>query len=248
MRSSRSVRSAPHPDPLFAGSAGFAHRGLHGPGVCENSMASFRAAIDADVGIECDLRLSRDGFAMVLHDSSLERLCGIPVEAESLHAAALMQFRLAASDQRITWLGDLLALVDGRVPLLLELKRRTGSTAPIDHLCAATLAALRSYRGPVGVMSFDPRAAAWFARHAPDVRRGLVISDRLSTLGRWTAMRLANPDFLAVHRAVLDRPWVARARRTMTVSSWTIRTAAEGVAAERRADALIWEADGRPRA
>lgn len=241
MRSSRSA-----PDPLFAGAAGFAHRGLHGPGVCENSLASVRAAIDADVGIECDLRLSRDGFAMVFHDSSLERLCGVRVEAESLHAAALMQFRLAGSDERIAWLGDLLALVDGRVPLLLELKRRADGTTPIEHLCRATLNALRGYRGPVGVMSFDPRAPAWLARHAPDIRRGLVIGERLAAIKRWSAMQLADPQFLSVHRAALDQPWVARARRRMPVTSWTIRNAAERRAAEPHADLLIWEADGRP--
>ena len=122
MRSSRFA-----PDPLFAGSAGFAHRGLHGAGVCENSMAAFRAAIDADAGIECDLRLSRDGFAMVFHDASLERLCGIDVAPESLDAVALMAFRLDGSAERVAWLGDLLALVDGKVPLLLELKRRDRS-------------------------------------------------------------------------------------------------------------------------
>jgi len=211
-------------------------------------MGSVRAAIDAGVGIECDLRLSRDGFAMLFHDSSLERLCRVNVEAESLDAAALMQFRLAGSGERIASLGDVLAQVGGRVPLLLELKRRANGITKIEHLCRATLAALGDYRGPVGVMSFDPRAPAWLARHAPHVRRGLVISDRLSPLGRWTAMRLADPQFLSVHRALLDRPWVARARRRMPVTSWTIRTAAERRAAEAYVDVLIWEDDGRPRA
>jgi glycerophosphoryl diester phosphodiesterase len=247
MPSSRFANSVDEPDLLFAGRNGFAHRGLHGPGACENSMAAFRAAIDAGAGIECDLRLSRDGLAMLFHDSSLKRLCGVDVETESLHSAALLQYRLATGDDRIARLGDLLALVDGRVPLLLELKRRAGGTS-INHLCAATLRALHGYRGPVGVMSFDPRAPAWFARHAPHVRRGLVIADRLSVVKRWSAMQLADPQFLSVHRAALEQPWVARARRRMPVTSWTIRTAAERAAANAHADALIWEDDGRPRA
>ena len=209
-------------------------------------MAAFRAAIDADVGIECDLRLSRDGFAMVFHDASLERLCGIAVETESLHAAPLMHFKLLGSDERIAWLGDLLSLVDGRVPLLLELKRQSEYATPIDHLCAATLRTLRSYPGPVGVMSFDPRASSWFARHAPHIRRGLVIADRLSPIKRWGAMIDADPQFLAVDRAALGRAWVARARRRMPVSSWTIRSAIERTVAAPLADALIWEANGRP--
>ena len=245
MPSSRSAA-----DPLFAGAAGFAHRGLHGVGACENSLAAFQAAVDADVGIECDLRLSRDGFAMVFHDASLKRLCGVEVEMESLHAAALVHFQLGSSDQRSPWLGDLLSLVDGKVPLLLELKRPGGGArggSPINHLCAATLKALRGYRGPVGVMSFDPRAVTWFARHAPAIRRGLIIADSLSAVRRWGSMLLADPQFFAVDRAALGRPWVAGARRRMAVASWTIRTAADRIAAQPLADALIWEADGRPR-
>lgn len=209
-------------------------------------MASFRAAIDAGVGIECDLRLSRDGFAMVFHDSSLNRLCGLDVETESLDAAALMAFRLDGGREHMMWLGDMLDLVDGKVPLLLELKRRGGSSAPIDHLCRATLQALRGYRGPVGVMSFDPRASSWFARHAPDVRRGLVIAERLSTIERWTAMMIADPQFLAIDRVALGRPWAARARRRLPLASWTIRSVGERDAAEPLADSLIWETDGRP--
>ena len=241
MPSSRSAA-----DPLFAGAAGFAHRGLHGTAVPENSMAAFQAAIDADVGIECDLRLSRDGFAMVFHDHSLKRLCEVDIETESLHAAALMRFRLDHSDQQIPLLVDVLTLVAGKVPLLLELKRQ-GGCAPIDHLCAATLKTLCGYRGPVGVMSFDPRASTWFARHAPDLQRGLVIADRLSTLKRWGAMMDATPHFLAIDRAALGRPWVARARRWRPVASWTIRSGTEREAAQPLADTLIWEADGRPR-
>jgi glycerophosphoryl diester phosphodiesterase len=244
MRSSRSA--ADDAETLFAGAAGFAHRGLHGA-LCENSLASFDAAIAVGAGIECDLRLSRDGVPVVFHDSSLERLCGASVECESLDASALVQFRLGGSEQRIPRLADMLALVDGRAPVLLELKRRARPAAsPIEELCSATLAAVRAYRGPVGVMSFDPRAPAWFARHAPDIRRGLVIGDRLSPVARWGAMTLARPDFLSVHRGVLAQPWVVRARRAMTVTSWTIRTRAERDEATRHADALIWESDGRP--
>jgi glycerophosphoryl diester phosphodiesterase len=242
MRSSRSA-----PDPLFAGSAGFAHRGLHGPGVTENSMAAFRAAIDADVGIECDLRLSRDGYAMLFHDSSCKRLCGVDVAPESLKAAALMALRLDGGEEHVGWLGDMLALVGGKVPLLLELKQRGGGRTPIDHLCRATWQALRGYDGPVGVMSFDPRAPAWFARHASHVRRGLVIADRLSPIRRWVAMTLADPHFLALDKAAIRRPWATRARRHRPIASWTIRSAEERATAEALADSLIWEDDGRPR-
>src|SRR6478672_5913611 len=107
-RSTRLSRSAT--DRLFAGTAGFAHRGRHGPGVPENSLAAFRAAIAAGAGIECDLRLSCDGFAMVFHDSRLERMCGVAGETEASRAAGLMAIPLADTEERIPWLGALLDL------------------------------------------------------------------------------------------------------------------------------------------
>lgn len=212
-------------------------------------MAAFGAAIDGGFGIECDVRLSRDHVPVVFHDSSLERLCALNVQTESLDAAALMQLPLGKGAERIPWLGDVLALVDGKVPLLIELKKHGGATVapPIDHLCAATLSAIEGYRGPVGVMSFDPRASSWFARHAPAVRRGLVIADSLSRFRRWGAMKVADPQFLAVDRAALGRSWVKRVKPDLPVCSWTIRNATERTEAEPLTDSLIWEADGRPR-
>jgi glycerophosphoryl diester phosphodiesterase len=242
------MRSSPSAaDPLFAGDAGFAHRGLHGPGVPENSMAAFKAAIAAGAGIECDLRLSRDGFAMVFHDSDLTRLCGAAVETESLHAAALMALPLAGTDQNIPWLGAVLDLVAGRVPMLLELKARglgppsNLPVAPIEGLCRAVASTLVRYRGPVGVMSFDPRVPAWFARRQPQWPRGLVIG---AGIGSW--LQLARADFLAVQAAAAPHPWVARERKRRPVASWTIRTAEERKALSDAVDALIWEGDGRP--
>ena len=112
----------------------------------------------------------------------------------------------------------------------------------------ALLAAMDDYRGPYGVMSFDPRLPRWLKTNAPHVRRGLVVRDRLPPIRRWGSMILADPQFLAVDRTALGKAWVARARRRLPVYSWTIRTAAERAAAAPLADILIWEADGRPRA
>jgi hypothetical protein len=95
-------------------------------------------------------------------------------------------------------------------------------------------------------MSFDPGLPRLLKTNLPSVRRGLVVRDRTSPLKRWVAMKLASPDFLAVDRAALGRRWVAEARERMPVYSWTIRSAAEREQARVHADALIWEADGRP--
>ena len=239
MRSSRS-----EPDPLDPGPAGFAHRGLHGPAIPENSLAAFRAAIDMGAGIECDVRLSGDGEVMVFHDHDLRRLCASALAVEATPAAVLAAQRLAGTAEHLPWLSELLALVDGQVPLLIELKCRGGNAA---RLAAAVAAELADYAGPVGVMSFEARVGKWFKRHVPWRRRGLVFSERASMIDRWSSMLNASPHFLAIDRAALDRPWVARERKARRVYSWTIRTADQRREAENLADALIWEGDGRPR-
>jgi len=237
MRSSRSA-----PDPLDPGPVGYAHRGLHdGATFIENSLLAFAAALERGAGIECDLRLTADDQVVVFHDADALRLCGSHAVIARSTLADLGRF--SVGNRPIPTLGQLLELVDGRVPLLLEAKvdERFWRFGP------ALLAALEGYAGAYGVMSFDPRLPRWFKTNAPHIRRGLVVSEKLSRVRRWWAMSLSDPQFLSVHRAVIDQPWVARARRRMPVTCWTIRTAAERAATEPFADALIWEADGRPR-
>jgi glycerophosphoryl diester phosphodiesterase len=238
MQSSRSG-----PDPLDPGPAGFAHRGLHdGATFVENSFVAFTAALERGAGIECDLRLTADDQIVVFHDADALRLCGSHAVIARSTLADLA--RLTVGNRPIPTLGQLLRLVDGRVPLLLEAK----VDARFWRFGPALVEALGDYRGAYGVMSFDPRLPRWLKTNAPHVRRGLVISDRLSRARRWWSMMLADPQFLAVDRAALGRAWVARARRRLPLYSWTIRTAAERAAATPHADALIWEDDGRPRA
>ena len=239
MRSSRSA-----PDPLDPGPQGFAHRGLHGPGVPENSLAALRAAIDAGAGVECDVRLSSDGKAVVFHDHDLRRLCASALAVEATTARVLAGQRLFDTGEHIPLLRDLLSLADGRAPILVELKCRGGNAA---FLARAVVDELREYSGPVGVMSFEPAVGKWLARHAPHVRRGLVISRNASAFNRWRCIRAGSPQFLAVDYAAVIRPWVARERKTKWIYSWTIRSRGDRETAEIHADALIWEGDGRPR-
>jgi glycerophosphoryl diester phosphodiesterase len=236
MRSSRSEA-----DPLDPGPAGFAHRGLHdGATFIENSLIAFAAALERGAGIECDLRLTADDQIIVFHDREALRLCGShAVIAQSTHADL---GRLTVGGHAVPTLRQLLSLVDGKCPLLLEAKidERFWRFGP------ALMRELADYRGPHGVMSFDPRLPRWLKTNAPHVRRGLVIRERLSPVRRWVSMMLADPQFIAVEQAALRQAWVAHARRRVPVYAWTIRTPAERSAAAPLADALIWEADGRP--
>jgi glycerophosphoryl diester phosphodiesterase len=232
------MRSSPSaPDPLSVPAAGFAHRGLHGEGIPENSMAAFRAAIAAGAGIECDVQLSADDVPIVFHDTDLSRLCGESGQVVRLSAATLAGKRLGGTGETIPRLADLLMIAAGKVPLLVELKT-DGNAARLAEAVSRTLGARP---GPVAVMSFDPRVAAWLARHRPDVRRGLVIGGDEGVAKRWFKAMLARPHFLALDQALL-RP----GRRRLPTYSWTIRTRADRAAASALADALIWEADGGP--
>lgn len=237
MRSSRSGA-----DPLDPGPAGFAHRGLHyGSGFPENSFLAFAAALDLGAGIECDLRLTKDGQVVVFHDADALRICGSPLRIGENNWAELS--RLSVGEHPIPTLESLLKLVDGRVPLLLEVKveRDLWRWAP------ALKREMKGYNGRFGVMSFDPRLPRLLKTNMPEVRRGLVMRSGLSPLRRRAAMWFAQPDFLAVETTALAEPWVAAARRRMAVYAWTVRSEADRAQAAVQADALIWEDDGRPR-
>jgi glycerophosphoryl diester phosphodiesterase len=236
MRSSQSG-----PDPLNPGARGFAHRGLHyGSAFPENSLIAFAAALELGAGIECDLRLTADGRILVFHDSDTWRMCSSRMRIGQSTHEQLSRLRLG--DGPIPTLESLLALVQGRVPLLLEVKVEDDLWGWVPALRQE----LGSYAGAFGVMSFDPRLSRLLRTNMPQVRRGLVVRDSLAPWRRRVALWRAEPDFVAVDRLALGKSWVARLRERMPVYSWTIASAAQRAKAEVHADALIWEADGRP--
>ena len=154
-----------------------AHRGLHDvtDGRPENSRAGIRAAMAAGYGVEIDVQLSADGAAMVFHDYDLGRLTGETGALRLRRADALRRIALTGGDETIPDLPDILSLVDGKVPVLIEIKDQDGAMGPdIGPLEAATAQALTGYDGPVAVMSFNPDSVAEMARIAPDFPRGLT--------------------------------------------------------------------------
>jgi glycerophosphoryl diester phosphodiesterase len=185
--------------------------------------------------------LTRDDQVVVFHDADAMRICGSPLRIGDNDWSELS--RLSVGERPMPTLQSLLRLVDRRVPLLLEIKVERD----IWRWPSALASALAGYRGRFGVMSFDPRISRLMKTNLPDVRRGLVIRDILPPVRREAAMWLADPQFVAVERTALGKPWVARIRKRMPVYSWTIRTAEQRAQASVHADALIWEADGRPR-
>lgn len=239
----RSLRFAP--DLAFLTARPFAHRGLHGGGRSENGMAAFRAAIAAGYGIECDVRLSADGVAMIFHDATLDRLTGSAGAVGSRDAVALDALALPDGGPipRLAKVLDLRA--PNATPLLIEVKvegRKVGA------ICATVLSDIKAKGGgAVAVMSFNPLVPRWFARHAPHVPRGLVVTQQNShgwrgVVDRALALAVARPDFLACDISDLPSPFAARARhRRLPVLSWTVRTREQHTRAAKYADQIIFE-------
>lgn len=229
-----------------------AHRGLHNGTAArvENSLPAFTAALEGGFGMECDVRLSADGVAYVFHDDQLDRLTLESGPVSSRSAAQLDQVQLSDSGV-IPRLSALLALIGGRTPLLIEIK--IDGVEPVGRLCAAVRDDLAGYNGAVGVMSFDPRVGRWFATHAPDVPRGLVVTEEGSKgwwghIKRALALVHANPDFLAYDIRDLPSPFAARARlEGIPVLSWTVRRPEHWQTVRQHADAAIFEGEALPR-
>lgn len=153
----------------------YAHRGLHDnrTDAPENSLRAFRLAVENGYGIEFDVQLTRDGRAVVFHDDALRRVCGVAGRVQDYTYAELQQFRLLGTDQRIPLFTEVLELVDGRVPLIIELKAHGG----VDALCREADRILQGYAGPYCVESFHSLIVRWYAKNRPEVIRGQLSGD-----------------------------------------------------------------------
>lgn len=234
-----------------------AHRALHdvAQGRPENSRAAIRAAIAAGYAIEIDLQLSRDGVPMVFHDETLERLTPRDGWLCDLTAAELAEIPLIGGDETIPTLAEILSLVAGRVPLLIELKDQTLRMAETDgRLEAATATLLSTYDGPVAVMSFNPHCIARMATLAPALPRGLTTSaydpadwhplapeicDRLRPIPDYDRTQSS---FISHEHTDLARPRVADlAAQGAAILCWTIKSPEDEAAARRIAQNITFE-------
>lgn len=242
--------------------APIAHRALHdkAAGRPENSLAAIRAAIDKGYGIEIDLQPSSDGQAMVFHDEKLDRLTAKRGRVKNRSAAELGKIRLSGGDEGIPTLGEVLDLVDGRVPLLIEIKDQDGRMGPkLAGLEEAAARALEGYEGPVAVMSFNPHSMAAMAELAPHIPRGLTtagwkdakarafLAGRRKGLAQIADFDRVGASFISHEARDLANPRVHELKsRGVPVLSWTIRSPAEEAKARKVADNVTFEGYDAP--
>ena len=212
----------------------YAHRGLHQkPDAPENSLEAFRRAVSHGYGCELDVHLLSDGNLAVFHDDELKRMTGKGGVVESLIQAELGDYRLGESDQTIPTFRQVLDLIDGKVPLIIELKVHRGNHS---ELCERVFQELDKYRGPYCVESFDPRVVRWLKKNRPDVIRGQLtqnfIKDRagLSLPSAFLATTLltnvlTRPDFVACRFSDRKIPpvWISGKLLGIQPVAWTLR-------------------------
>jgi glycerophosphoryl diester phosphodiesterase len=242
------------PAPAWLTARPIAHRGFHDAtaGRIENTLAAAEAALRKGFAIECDLQLTADGQVIVFHDGTLDRLTRSTGDIRKRTLAELRTVRFRDGDCMIPSLDDLLDMVDGKVPLVIELKSRFDGDRQLE---AAVAPILLGYEGPVAVMSFDPASMIAMKRLAPPIPRGMT-ADRFAAAdwpGLPTAARFANrwlmaapavlPTFVAYDVKALPAspPLALRHFFGVPLLAWTVRTGAERAVAREWADQIIFE-------
>ena len=229
----------------------YAHRGLHDntSDAPENSLRAFQKAVDAGFGMEMDVQLSKDQVPVVFHDNTLKRVCGAEGEVKDFTFEELQQFRLCGTDQRIPKFEEVLKLVDGRVPLIVELKIDTTNLA----LCSIADGLLSAYKGMYCIESFNPLAVRWYRKNRREIIRG-QLSDAFIKEGEYVGPLyfmlqnllfnwLGRPDFIAYNRKypkILSRLLCRKLFGNMA-AAWTVKSREQLEEAKEYFDIFIFD-------
>ena len=214
----------------------FAHRGLHDGEKAENSMSAFAAAKEMGFGIELDVRLSKDGELVVFHDDNLSRVVGKEGKVIDFTAQELAEMSLLGTSDGIPTLREVLDLIDGAIPLLIEIKMSGDETGIAEKL----IEVIDGYKGDFIVESFNPIALKILKKERPDIMRGIlsaVYMDNPKYKGKLLYRLLQNlqlnflmrPDFIAYEKNGYKVPNLRFLRRNFNTPliAWTIKSQQE---------------------
>ncbi len=226
-----------------------AHRGLHNDKVSENSLSAFNLAIEKGYAIEIDIHLLKDGSIAVVHDSNLKRVTGHDVIIEDLNKEDLINYPLILNGEKIPLLEEVLSLIDGKVPLLIELK---GSTLN-KELCDTLLKMLKDYQHKeyIALQSFNHKMVKYLKKHTKEYSVGFLCSNHLGDikskfieklLVQMELLTYMNADFISFDINFLPNKYVSnKIKKGYQVLTWTINTNEKLDKAKQVADNIIFE-------
>ncbi len=223
-----------------------AHRGLHSKTAPENSLAAFAAAVQKGYAIELDVQLLADDTVAVFHDESLARMTGNDGYLKYLNKEDLKSLKLAGTKEFIPTLAEVLALVDGKVPLLIEIKNKY----KVGKLEQRVIDLLKNYHGDFAVQSFNPYSLSYFKKHAPNFLRGQLSGffkgEKLGWLKRFMlkGMRLnkkvSEPHFIAYEAVALPNRYVKK-YKNLPLLAWAVKSKEEYLEVVKHCDNVIFE-------
>ena len=229
----------------------YAHRGLHGNGLPENSMAAFRTALEGGYGIELDVHLLADGNLAVIHDALLIRTTGADGRIEDLTTEDLQNYRLEGTSETIPTFREVIELFAGKAPMIVELKPEGGNHAALaDAACKL----LDEYEIDYCMESFDPRAVAWLKKSRPDVVRGQLTENflhnpksKLPWIVKFLMSKnmmnfMGRPDFVSYRFADRKSTWsLFFCRKQMESVTWTVTRPEDCIQAKKEGWVVIFE-------
>ncbi|WP_440410534.1 glycerophosphodiester phosphodiesterase [Neorhizobium petrolearium] len=205
-----------------------AHRGYHDMNhqVWENTLSAFARAVEAGFAIECDVQLAADSVPVIFHDHDLERLCGIKGDVREKTAAELGLLAVGGTKDKVPTLKQMLDLVAGKVPLVIEIKGRTGEGED-DGFAETVLEVLEGYRGQVALMSFDHHILRDLKRTGSPYPLGLTaMGDKPEEFFRHDEAMQLGLDFISYHYPHLPNSFITAQRAAgIPVITWTVRDA-----------------------
>ena len=221
-----------------------AHRGLHNDIYPENSLGAFENAMAHGFAIELDVRVTKDGSLVIFHDSNLQRMCGVNSNIADLTLSDIKECRLLNSEFAIPTLEEVLDLVQGNTPIMIELK-------PVSRKMKITnkvYDAIKDYKGDIAVKAFNPLYMLWFKKHAPHIIRGMLSSyfkhTNLPFIYKFLIKRLTffgriKPDFISYDINNLPNKYVKN--KNVPILAWTIYSEEEEKHALTLADNVIFQ-------
>lgn len=225
-----------------------AHRGYHNieKDIPENSMLAFKNAIENSLIIELDVHILKDGEVVVFHDDNLKRMTGLDKNIKELSYNDIKKLKLQGTEEGIPLLKSVLNLVDGKVPIIIELK--------YDVKCGIlekeVIKILKNYKGDYVIKSFNPFSINYFRKNSPKVIRGQLVSDFKETkmsrikkliLSSMVLNFITKPDFISIDIRTLPNKKIDKLRKHKLILGWTIRNKNDLVKAKKYCDNFICE-------